>query len=408
MSVKYICELQIVLHELLEIFMNCYRIKVFSIFRHPNNAKFRLEEKAKRVLSIIQQLCPKEKGLIHVWDYVQKNRNSCSALILSEALGLGYQTLARYIRSVPCVERRVIPESLVDCDNWWSEINRREELKPANDFANSLLDEGMDYHLIGAWIHGSLGEINGITGYSDFDALILLDHKAFQNPKKLLEIQAYLSDLSVHLYLYDPLQHHGIFLITTIDLMGYPEVFFPLELFRHCSPCLTKHPYDELICIRNDFNERKRAFLSAVKTIRVLEKRRVLYSSYSMKAFIQTVILLPAFYLQLKTGLYHYKKFTFDLVKKDFSSDLWEIVDKGTSLRQNWKYKSHLSIKRRFQIGTRLNVKALSTFHRIESIMNRKEVKSILGENYMRRGVDLANAMMEKLISYNLLKDEDV
>ena len=405
---KSIQELQVALHELLQIFLSCSRICLLSIFCQPNYVHFRLNGLIKELIALTNCFGSASRAFREVLLEVQDKSRAYPSRNLAEIIVKGYQLLEQYINTF---ETRSTYITFTNMKNsfWWQEINRRKTLEPVRNFANILRDKGKDYGILGAWIHGSIGTLDDIPGYSDFDALVLLSDDVCYNAKKLLEAQTFLTKLSTQFYLYDPLQHHGIFVLTLTDLKAYPEAFFPVELFRYASPCLVKESNLSIVYVRDDFIERKQIFVGAVRTLRKfgLKENRSLFG-YDIKAFIQTLVLLPAFYLQLKNGVYYYKKFTFDLARKDFPESIWSILDKATKLRSNWKYITPLPRFLRQFLGESINPRLLSTAHRIGSIFDRGKVESVLGENYIKSGVILANAMATRLIEQGIIKHEDV
>src|SRR3989338_10241853 len=48
------------------------------------------------------------------------------------------------------------------------------------------------------------------------------------------------------------------------------------------------------------------------------------------------IALFPTMYLQAK-GRLTYKKFSFEIAKKDFSKEEWKAIEKTTLIRSNWK-----------------------------------------------------------------------
>ena len=66
-------------------------------------------------------------------------------------------------------------------------------------------------------------------------------------------------------------------------------------------------------------------------------------NSYDLKFLLHAVTLFPAMYLQAK-GLHMYKKFSFDIAKKDFGKKEWDVVDYVSSLRRNWKSPKNFSL----------------------------------------------------------------
>ena len=86
--------------------------------------------------------------------------------------------------------------------------------------------------LRGAYVHGSLATSDAIP-YSDFDALVILKDDVCRDARRLMEVACTLNGLRRTMFEFDPLQHHGWFVLTEADLLFYCDAYFPFELFRY-------------------------------------------------------------------------------------------------------------------------------------------------------------------------------
>jgi hypothetical protein len=59
---------------------------------------------------------------------------------------------------------------------------------------------------------------------------------------------------------------------------------------------------------------------------------------YELKSLLSEVMILPALYVQLKSGNAVYKKYSYDLARADFSERTWEIMEKISAIRAGWNY----------------------------------------------------------------------
>ncbi len=91
------------------------------------------------------------------------------------------------------------------------------------------------HELVGAYLHGSLGSYEFLPGYSDFDALLIIRKEALGSLASISEIRRKISRANAFLYLFDPLQHHNLFIISEYDMQFYLEPTFPLVLFSYAK-----------------------------------------------------------------------------------------------------------------------------------------------------------------------------
>lgn len=218
-------------------------------------------------------------------------------------------------------------------------------LRMIDYLSNNLSDD-----LINAFVHGSLGTYEEIS-YSDFDALVIIKDEVFSSSLRLANVAMKLNAAMCIIFDFDPLQHHGWFVFTEKDLRCYPDHYFPTELFTFAKSIFrggsTKLNIYRQYSVRNS----QRAFKSMCNNIfKKLRSHKHPKNMYQLKSLLSQFMLLPSLYVQACTGKGIYKKYSFEEVKKDFTSQEWRIMDLVSSIRENWncelsKYKRWIMTK---------------------------------------------------------------
>lgn len=200
------------------------------------------------------------------------------------------------------------------------------------------LNQHLKNDLVGAYLHGSLGTYDE-NAFSDFDGLAILRNGVFEKPDILAEAALKLNEARNIMLDFDPIQHHGWFVLTEGDLQYYPEHYFPWELFQYAKSLLREKGLQFLIQIRSNENSFKRGFseLSA-NIIRRIERKEYPKNVYQLKSFLSQFLLLPSLYIQACHGKGIYKKFSFEAAKLDFAINDWAIMDEISILREKWSY----------------------------------------------------------------------
>ena len=111
--------------------------------------------------------------------------------------------------------------------NEWMEIVSRRNYRPLSSFIDYLLNLNLD-GISGFWLHGSLATMDYLPGYSDCDATVIINKGSSTDPDALLCMRKELSRVSCALHNIDLLQHHGLFVVSELDLRSYHQSFFPL------------------------------------------------------------------------------------------------------------------------------------------------------------------------------------
>ena len=149
-------------------------------------------------------------------------------------------------------------------------------------------------------ITNSLSTGDYVKGYSDCDAIIILGSEVLLSPKEMAECQNFIRILVKYLYLFDPFQHHGFFIINEIDFEIYPETYFPLSVIGLGRKVLEKKV--EFRVKTRHVNLEKRVALYNI-LIRLSHYARspdsVFNNLYHFKSFVSNVTLFPCIYIQL-------------------------------------------------------------------------------------------------------------
>ena len=136
---------------------------------------------------------------------------------------------------------------------------------------------------------------------------------------------------------FDPLQHHGWFVLTELDLKFYCNVYFPVELFKYAKSLFDDKGLELEISLRESSFETRKAFEKmADAVIRKIENRQYPANMYQLKSLLSQFMLLPALYVQAKNGRGVFKRESFDLARIDFDSADWAIMDEVSQIRANW------------------------------------------------------------------------
>ncbi len=190
--------------------------------------------------------------------------------------------------------------------------------------------------LLGAYVHGSLGTYEALT-YSDFDALVILKNEVFSTPRRLEAAAWKLSRAQSIMLDFDPLQHHGWFVLTEAELSAYPDDAFPVVLFDYAKSLLSERGRRLTLRVQDVPEARHAAFRElSSRIVDSIACGRHPSNMYALKLLLSQFMLLPALYVQARDGRGVYKKFSFDLARADIAPDEWAVMDEVSTLRATW------------------------------------------------------------------------
>lgn len=246
-------------------------------------------------------------------------------------------------------------------------------LKPLNelkDYANEYLNRD----LAGFYLHGSLATKDYVKGWSDVDTLAIVSKETLKTHKKLLDLRDKMYLMRHFFYKIDPLQHHGSIIISEYDLENYCKAYFPIEIFKYAKSFFKEDRIRKLK-IRNHSEEALARLFWFVNYFRILKiEKKYSIGSYDAKNLLHCITLFPAIYLNAK-DIFIYKKFSFDIARKDFKKRDWKVIDEVSNIRKNWKGFGrmpfvNLGSKVNPLLSYQLNSKVLDLFKDVKRINN--------------------------------------
>ncbi|MCH7948843.1 MAG: DUF4197 family protein [candidate division Zixibacteria bacterium] len=214
-------------------------------------------------------------------------------------------------------------------------------------------------------------------------------------PPRVQNVADRLRRATAIMYEFDPLQHHGWFVLTEADLECYPETYFPHELFRHSKALLPGQGRKLSLHLKDDKSDNlEQPFWNLSNyVITRLSQHDYPKNAYQLKGLLSQFMLLPTLYVQGRDGKGIYKKFSFARARKDFSSWQWTTMDEVSEIRADW----HVDIPL-------LKKKLLASDHFFRRRYARKfgpaipeKVKQSLTSKFYQRMHHLVVMMQEKL-----------
>lgn len=180
-------------------------------------------------------------------------------------------------------------------------------------------------------LHGSLAT-DDWTGYRDADLLLLVDGPTSRDATALRALRRATLPLLRALFGFDPLQHHGLFVLTDEDLTAWPEHVLPIAALARAvdlgGPGLTLsvRPAHDLTAARAEFDWLERYFATA-------EPPR---DAYGWKAFASVLMLVPALFLGA-AGQPVWKGDSFARVRGLVPPELWEPQEWAARFRAGFR-----------------------------------------------------------------------
>ena len=254
--------------------------------------------------------------------------------------------------------------------------------------------------LVGAFVHGSLATYEEIA-YSDFDALVIIKNEVFSDAARLANT-AYLLNRALRImFAYDPLQHHGWFVLTEQDLKNYKGESLPVAVFPYMKSLL---PGKNLLHIcMNKSGPRSPALFDnlAASTVGKLQAAHYPRNLYDLKSLLSQFMLLPAAYIQARDGHGIFKRESFIEAARDFSRQEWKVMDEVSSIRRNWvdsvdKFSRVLSVNAPFPLRSRLL--------RISTRNIPTGLREICGQRLFKAMLDFTFLLKDKLTSQHHTK----
>jgi len=366
--------LQYELNQLLKSFLNAgFSKKGFILYPLSKDISKENKMKLKGILNKIRDLEKrgmefKESGKIKV-NLINLNQRKF-VVIISKL----YSDLEKNMR-VGKTTKKTVSTNKIDVKKY-----QNSYLKPVIDL-KKFSEKNLKEYVSGIYVHGSLATLDYVEGWSDLDTLVIIKKEAMLDPNKLLRLRNLMYKSKIFFYKIDPLQHHGHLLFTEFDMNYYCQTFFPLVLFKYSKSLIGNKKLN--FGVRDSSKENKSRFLYFTDYFINLNKNMTLFmSSYNLKLLLHLVTLFPTMYLQSKNSQV-YKKFSFDIARKEFTKKEWSVIDYVSSLRDSWKQpkKSFTSKYEKINplLAYQANSKYWDLFSNISKLNNVDLIKIIEG-----------------------------
>lgn len=215
----------------------------------------------------------------------------------------------------------------------------REALKPVRN------------DLLAAIVHGSVAT-NELIPYSDFDGLIIVKDKVFENKEGLVSLAQTIYSTRKIMHMLDPLQHHGWFIITESDLLDYPSGYMPLEVLSYSKSLLSDADLELRVHLKT-----KPDYYSPVKTMcrrirKISQKANRPKTLYQLKSILSEFMMMPTLYIQARDQRGVFKKFSFTAAAADFNQSTWSIMEEVSRMRAEWpEFESQAELEKFRKIG---------------------------------------------------------
>ncbi len=180
-------------------------------------------------------------------------------------------------------------------------------------------------------LHGSLAT-GDWTGYRDADLLLLVDPTTCADAAALRRLRQRMRPLLRALYSFDPLQHHGVFVMPADELQAWPEHFLPVAALQRAVDLggdgmrLALRPWHDRAAAQTEFDW----------IVDYFAKATLPHDAYGWKAFASVLMLTPALFLGA-LGEPVWKGDSFARVRALVPAELWAVQTWAAHLRLHWR-----------------------------------------------------------------------
>ena len=218
-----------------------------------------------------------------------------------------------------------------------------QELKIQPYKGNNKIVEAVSNYLVSrshpaikaAFIQGSIAT-NEEIAYSDFDGILLIDEQSLTSNYSIESLIKIIRHTNKMMLQHDALQHHGWNILTCEELNLYPDDHLPLVLLEHGKTIYPNEEFHLYYTLDPKCDYERSLILLCNSIIRKSEKNSLSISFRHFKTFISEVLLLPAVYIQAKTGRPIFKRESFELINSYLNSKDQKIIDQYCQIRKSW------------------------------------------------------------------------
>ncbi len=249
-------------------------------------------------------------------------------------------------------------------------------------------------------MHGSVATLDDLEGFSDLDLAFIVRSSVLTDRDGLMGLRCIAGEILLLTYAFDPFMHHGPYYICEIDLKWYPEAMFPLILFDYGVDLFPQNK--DLLVIRRENEEVTDNFLDVFHAFfsNWRKKDPVVQNSYELEWVLGSAMLLPALYLQRKTGEFRFKRHTFSIAKNDFDAEHWGPIEIASRIRRELgrREKPSRSLLRMGRILGWPGLLQRTARQSSSSILRARSAAQVMGPDYPETVVRLIESMRSKCL----------
>jgi len=297
---------------------------------------------------------------------------------LAQYLANGYRLLQSRAEDRPSVPIEILPFDRC----------RNKVHVPLRKLIEAL--EPMAPFLLGAYVHGSYGIGDAVTGYSDLDAALLLKKETCINKDGLMEARKAYLRLIPELYAFDYQQHHEFFVLTEWDLRFPDANYYPRLLWEEARVLVGEG------ALRVSFSDNSlmppaKSLIAVIESVLSFIATPKWSRWYYTKALLSHLALLPSLFYQFH-GREVSKASALERIQSEF---YWaDFLRKTTAVRAEWTLRSDCRFPRE---AYRHCLHANPQVVRVLFSMRRKTPKwifDILQDSFAEEALDFLAALL--------------
>ncbi len=260
-------------------------------------------------------------------------------------------------------------------------------LSPIKKVKENFINLGKKEFIIDAILHGSIGSLDYKIGWSDVDISLIIGKNSFESERVLSNLRREILSCVNYLFIIDPLQHHEFLIsaditqnyslnpsIPTVVLLNGKSLIGKKHIIHLENQSTIHQAQKRLMDIAQMISESaKNKFMNhhALNGIYLEEDFKNKNSMYQLKYLLAVIMAMPSYFLDA-CGSPCYKKYSFDIVKKNKDID-FEILERASMIRSEWPKIMKYPFK-----GNEIP----------------KWVEKELGSNYFERALKLCNSLI--------------
>lgn len=281
-----------------------------------------------------------------------------------------YQESVSRGKSTRALREKEIPK-IRPFQDWFREarvLSCQSFLRPVYDLHGFINEYFTRDEILGFYLHGSISTLDHVPYYSDLDSLVIIRNIVIHDPKWLADFRERLLRSTTYLYLIDPFQHHGHFVLTEYDMTAYHELLFPTELFRYVTELSEFEAPLRFQIVKGTEGIRaaiqKRFYYYHEYWPGLMKKGRL--TPYDLKHLIQDVLFLALLYVEARDQTFYYKREVFErhLLDKDLPENALSFLSVLSRVRQNFSMKSRFPFCFRRLLGFYGHPRGLHFLHK--------------------------------------------